>query len=38
MAELLAYFVIGGALVLVGAARTVSQRDRRSASHGMRLF
>jgi hypothetical protein len=38
MAELLAYFVIGGALVLIGAARGVSRHDRRSASHGMRLF
>ena len=38
MAELLAYFVIFGALVLIGAARVVDQHDRRSHSGGMRLL
>ena len=38
MVELIAYFVIFGALVLVGAARVVDQRDRRSHSGGMRLL
>jgi hypothetical protein len=38
MAELVAYFVIVGALVLIGAARAISHHDRRSHSHGMRLF
>lgn len=38
MIELVAYFVIVGALVLIGAARIVDQHDRRSHSGGMRLL